>query len=224
MCKSNQEVNWHLLNAVNSEKRMRPYLEEFPNEPICALEMYLWNSQISAQFWQVIGFTEIALRNRIDQQLSRRSIVPGYSWFQDPKIVRPGSLTARKVAKASDLLRRSGKYVSHEGLLTELNLSFWQQLVSRANRNLWPDISRGFATQKVITPETFAELVEEFHQFRNRIAHHNKIWHLDLYAKYLVMIEILEHLDPQFSVFVMREVLILDSLANGPKCRSQSRE
>jgi abortive infection bacteriophage resistance protein len=224
MCKDNQEVHWQLLNDINSEKRMRPYLEEFPNSPICALEMYLWNTKISAQFWQVIGFTEIALRNRIDQQLSRKSIVPGYSWFQDPKIVRPGSLTARKVAKASDLLRRSGKNVSHERILTELNLSFWQQLVSRANRNLWPDISRGFASHKTIEPETFAELVEEFHQFRNRIAHHNKIWHLDLYSKYLVMIEILEKIDPQFSAFVMSKVVILEFLGEEPKCRNQPRE
>lgn len=209
---------------INSDKRMAPYLQEFPSEPICALETYMWNTKISAQFWQVIGFTEIALRNRIDQQLSRRSTDPKYSWFRDPKIVRPGSLIARKVANASDLLLRSGKDITHERLLTELNLSFWQQLVSRANRNLWPDISRGFIAPKTITPDAFAELVEEFHQFRNRIAHHNKIWHLDLYREYLVMIEILERIEPQFSAFVMKEVEILDLIDEQPKCLSPQRE
>ena len=224
MCKSNQEADWRLINEINSEKRMRRYLDEFPNDTNCALEMYLWNTKISAEFWHVIGFTEIALRNRIDQQLSRRSADPRYSWFRDPKIVRPGSLIARKVAKASDLLIRSGKSITHERLLTELNLSFWQQLVSRANRHLWPDISRGFTSTKTIKPETFAELVEEFHQFRNRIAHHNKIWHLDLFNKYLVMIELLENVDPQFSAFVMGEVSILSSLNAEPKCRHHLRQ
>lgn len=129
---------------------MAPYLQEFPSEPICALETYMWNMKISAQFWQ--------------------------------------------------------------------------QLVSRANRNLWPDISRGFIAPKTITPDAFTELVEEFHQFRNRIAHHNKIWHLDLYRKYLVMIEILESIEPQFSAFVMKEVEILDLIDEQPKCRNLQRQ
>jgi len=206
-----------------SPERLSTYLREANGCTDCAVELYVWNAKVSSKFWQVVGFTEVALRNMIDAQLNK-SPDDEYSWFKDSKIVKPGGRVSQKITRAVETLGRNGKQITHGRIVTELNLGFWQHLVSKTNRNLWPTIKRGLNSSRKITPDEFAKLIEEFHQFRNRLAHHYKIWHLDLFRQYWMIFEILELIDPQLSQYVASEFSILEYLRIQPKCLTRARQ
>jgi len=81
-----QQLSPSDLEHLFSAERLSTYLAHCEGDFAAAVEMYRWNSAITAAFWEPIGHLEVALRNTLDGRLAgrhRRLGRPG-SWLDDP--------------------------------------------------------------------------------------------------------------------------------------------
>jgi hypothetical protein len=60
------------LERLFSTERLSTYLAHCDGDFAAAVEMYRWNSAITAAFWEPIGHLEVALRNTLDDRLAVR--------------------------------------------------------------------------------------------------------------------------------------------------------
>lgn len=67
-------------------------------------------------------------------------------------------------------------------VIAELTFGFWLQLTdSKLEHKLWvPCLHKAFAPRKAPKRATFNQQLEKLRQLRNRVAHHEPIFHLDL--------------------------------------------
>ena len=91
-----------------------------------AWELYSANVAYSAAFYAPLQALEVALRNAIDRELSRRH--PG--WLTGTTVLH--GLELPQVADAQDRLARQSKAVDHGRLIAELSFGFWSGLFADA--------------------------------------------------------------------------------------------
>jgi hypothetical protein len=74
------------LKRLFSAERLSTYIDHCDGNFAAAVEMYRWNSAITAAFWEPIGHLEVALRNTLDGRLAarHRRLERSGSWLDDP--------------------------------------------------------------------------------------------------------------------------------------------
>lgn len=159
--------------------------------------MYRWNSAITAAFWEPIGHLEVALRNVLDERLAarHRRLKRTGSWLDDP--TQELSSRARlDIATARDRVRQKGKHASDGQTISELSFGFWRFLVTKKLTGLWPDLASGFPH----TPDRQRGTVEgplaRLHVFRNRFAHHQRVWSQAPEERYADLLDLAGYIDP----------------------------
>ena len=98
------------LERLFSGERLSTYIDHCGGDFAAAVELYRWNSAITAAFWEPIGHLEVALRNTLDDRLAarhRRLERPG-SWLDDPAQELSGRARL-DIAGARDRVRQKGK-------------------------------------------------------------------------------------------------------------------
>lgn len=130
-----------------------------------------WNSRLSAAYFEVIGHTEVLLRNRIAASL--RSSSSGQPWYLNPRY-NFSAKTTKQIMDARDLLASKRRPETAGGVVAELSFGFWRFLLSRRHApNVWVDLCAAglphfpHGTNRA----AFAKPVERIHKLRNRIAH-----------------------------------------------------
>lgn len=162
-----------------SASRLAPYVA-IGGSTEKALEHYQWNATISATLFEIVGHTEIILRNAIDEQLTdlrrKRGDASGEWFWTNQPWFRPWWTTP--MIKLIDQARTRAITTGpvHPGkVVAELSFGFWRYLLTaRYEASLWtPTLRHAFPTG--LARGTVYDLVEEINIFRNRIAHHEPI-------------------------------------------------
>lgn len=159
--------------------------------------MYRWNSAITAAFWEPIGHLEVALRNTLDNRLAarhRRLERPG-SWLDDPT-QELSSRTRLDIATARDRVRQKGKRASDGQTISELSFGFWRFLVTKKLTGLWPDLASGFPHAPDRQLGTIEDPLARLHVFRNRLAHHQRVWSHAPDERYEDLLVLASYIDP----------------------------
>lgn len=181
-----------------SRDRLEPYLHTCGNDLAATLRLYAWNTAITGAFWETLGHFEVLLRNVIDRKMIERHVRLGRrdDWLDDPA----GELSAHaqgKVADARMCVRRKGKPMSHGQIISELPFGFWRFLLARQHQStLWPDLASAFPHAPNRALRTVELPVKRLHEFRNRIAHHERIWAMPLDRHYYELLGVLGFVDP----------------------------
>ncbi|WP_328698501.1 hypothetical protein [Streptomyces sp. NBC_00342] len=125
------------------------------------------------------------LRNALDAQLiagqQRRDRTT--DWYTDRKVPL-GDKARADIAQAQQRAGRRGAAILRGKVIAELSFGFWRFLLARQYKTkLWPDLAGAFRH----APDRALPMVEDpvarLHKFRNRIAHHEGIWHLPTEAR-----------------------------------------
>jgi hypothetical protein len=176
---------------------MAPYRKG--RSDIDALALYVWNIDLSEAFYPILQNLEVGLRNKLNDALT---ISYGDSWwFEDPGIMVDRNARDR-VEEAKNRLADNGTSITESGVVSELSFGFWSSLFSnqyepviwrRAGllRNAFPYMSAFIRKRSVL-----ATRFNEIRRFRNRVFHHEPIWHLDLSKEHANIMEALGWLDP----------------------------
>jgi hypothetical protein len=120
------------------------------------------------------------------------------SWLDDP--ARELAEKARiDIAKARNRVAAKNKSASDGQTISELPFGFWRFFFARRyNTTLWPDLAGAFPHAPSRDRRTIEQPVERLHHFRNRLAHHERIWTEPLRARYAAVLAVLSYIDPAY--------------------------
>lgn len=187
-----------------SPDRLSTYLHRCNNDLDLAVALYEWNTTISSALWETLGHTEVVLRNTLATRLTQRHarLKRQRTWLDDPKRELDARATA-DIADARARLRAKGKPASEGQIISELSLGFWRFIIAkRYQTTLWPELAGGFRHAPNRTIKTVEDPVRRLHELRNRLAHHQRVWNLDLPARYTDMLDVLGFVDPDVRTWV----------------------
>jgi hypothetical protein len=212
------------LERLFSEQRMSTYVASCEDSFGAAMALYRWNAAITAAFWEPIGHFEVALRNMLSAQLARRHqrlCRPG-TWLDDPE--KELSDRARgAIVAARARVRQKGKRASEGQTISELSFGFWRFLVTKRLTGLWPDLTGAFPNAPDRKRETVEEPIARLHDFRNRLAHHQRVWSRSPRERYNDLLTVACYIDAGLPAWIERTSLVPGLLAGASPSASQGQ-
>ena len=162
--------------AISSD-RFRSYYPAGTQSEYEALGNYAWNISLCESLYPALNGIEIALRNSIHGAATARF---GTELWFDGKLKAPEEYRLKKLRHK---LYRSGIEAPIAGdYVAGLNLGFWVDLFKgRYEQILWPWLLGEVfpnATKKQTSRERLFKRLFEIQKLRNRVFHHEPIWHL----------------------------------------------
>jgi len=179
------------LRTALSDPRLGPYDAATSHDPVKAVQLYLWNLDLSAAFYDLLSIAEVALRNAMHDQLSARF---GANWYTrrdlfDDRTARAFSTAWKQLrlpSATSVTMVPPGKFVG------ELTFGAWVFLLDAGGWNghdpmrtrcdyentLWrPCLHSAFPNNARGTRRPVHILARRVQAVRNRVAHHEPlIW------------------------------------------------
>lgn len=211
--------NINALEAALTVDRLSTYVN-VANTKEAALELYVWNTEVSAAFYGPLQALEVTTRNAFHDQLTRAY---GVTWWDDPK----AGLTpqARQhVQDARDKLRRENKPVTPSRIVAELSFGFWERLLtigprhSRVNYDstLWrPALYKAFPNVRTSRHNAHRPL-PPLRNLRNRIAHHEPIFGRNLADDHQLILDVLGWMNTEARDWVAYHSVVPAALAARP--------
>ncbi len=206
--------------------RYGPYLSACGGRSDVALRLYEWNADLAGAFWVDLGLLEIPLRNALDQALRRRHEGlhrPG-DWLEDPagELGRDRRGPGRHVQPYQDIaaarrrVQDNRKPLDRDQIISETPFGLWHQLVSDRQRFLWPDLASAFPAAPSRNHRHVREPVSALRHFRNRIAHHHRIWPHDCQARHTDLLTLAGYIDPHLGTWIATRSHVPTLLATRP--------
>ena len=201
------------LEVSFSRERLSTYLTVTQGNREKALQLYTWNTTVSAAFYGPLQGLEVALRNAIHQQLTR---LYGAAWYDNPAAgLDLGGLDRIDTEKKN--IARAGGTVNPSGLVAGLSFGFWVSLLGpgghleparrRANyeMTLWrPGLRRAFPHRTPLTRIQAYQPLNSLRKLRNRIAHHEPIFARALLEDHQRILEVTGWISPGARTWIER--------------------
>ena len=163
------------LEVTLSRERLEKYLDETGQDLDAAIELYEKNTRLSEAFYTPLQAVEVCLRNQLNVRLSNTY---GELWYENGNPPLADDAT-RMIFEAKEELRGE-KRITPGRVVAELKFAFWVGLLApKYDATLWrkclyeafPGV--GGRPRRIIHGRFNA-----IRRFRNRIAHHEPIFHL----------------------------------------------
>lgn len=167
-----------------SSARFGRYLGSAKNIDVVAINIYLSNAKLSRSLYIGIQIWEVALRNRINEFLSWKY---NNNWpFDETRALRSMvSNDKRRVKEALDRQnqKRGAGKVTTNHITADLSAGFWVSMLTKSYDVPFSwryNLARVFPSDSSLERGEAALLCEGLLDLRNRIAHHEPIYHLPL--------------------------------------------
>ena len=203
------------LSASLSRDRYATYLKEAKGSHALAFDLYIYNARLAKAFLCPLSMAEVTLRNAIDRVLVG---IHGPDWpiqhsFQ--KILSVGSLDSLNRA----LGRIAGPFDRGQVVAT-LTFDFWSNLFRpEYDRAIWQVHLRRvlphLPTQ--ITRPDVQNLVRDINQLRNRRAHHEPIFRLDVTKLHSDIVKLVAYCCPDTAGWVRHFSTIASAIRTKPR-------
>lgn len=185
-----------ILKSISSE-RLSTYMKQVNNDHINALKLYICNIKLSESFYTPLQGLEITLRNAVHNKLSKHF---GTDWLTSGKF----PFEYEQKIKIDEITNKLRNNCTIPKTIAELNLGFWVGLFGRKYEEHWRHCLR--QTFKVnngtLRRKDLYQDLNDIRQLRNRIAHHEPIFHKDLVGYYESIIKIIFLLCPETSLWI----------------------
>jgi len=184
------------IEKIISSERLEPYLKKHKNDFEKAVNHYKINIEISESFYPLLSILEIALRNKMDDQLKR--FFSDENWFENPVFIKIATrFQINQVSEARVNILRQKKVITSGKMISELSFGFWTSLLdSRFDKILWKNLRLAFPNcpKKIRKRRTMSSKFNGIRKLRNRIFHHESVtWNLSVLIVYKN--EIIEGID-----------------------------
>lgn len=201
-----------------SADRLTKYLEQTGDDQTKALQTYTWNTVISAAFYGPLQGLEVALRNALHRELSRRF---GPGWF-DSEEAGLDEGAQEEIEKARQRLRRRRRSTEASDIVATLMFGFWVSLLGKGrgeakyHQTLWPRALRmAFpdAPDGKLQRKQAYKTLNYLNNFRNRIAHHEPIFRRDLARDHKRILEVAGWISPVTAAWIDHHSRVPELLA-----------
>lgn len=224
---------------------MEPYLRATNGHKKQALNLYRWSVRLAASVQEVLGITEVLLRNAIDRELQEwnNTNLPGaQSWLLERPaaplrgLIKNNVHNATERADVSRAQRKEGhprrsEPLSHDDVLAHIMLSFWRQVLpnhapdanwsDQRNKNklwLWKEaISKAFPHAEDPDGEQTFWRVSHLVELRNRVSHMDSLLHVDIEDVVGDAFDLVESIDPQLREWLTSISTVKEIIKQRPK-------
>ncbi|RUR15822.1 hypothetical protein ELY21_14015 [Legionella sp. km535] len=188
------------LSIIFSQERLDGYLSHITcnNSKGDALIAYSWNLELSQSLYPALQILEISLRNSLHQALG--NYFDTSYWFDLPFL---HERERKQIIQAKDDLRKMNKNIDPSRVIAELSFGFWTSLFDvryEHNQVLWPSLLKPvfqFLPKGQRTRTFLSRELNRIRFLRNRIFHHEPIWHWkDLTMQHQQIINLTNGLSP----------------------------
>lgn len=178
-------MKYREIEDIFSSMRMQKYVQACGGDTRRAMTLYRYNLKLSQEMFTMVSCFEVALRNRVDKQMTfhlgndwlRDAILPNGALYYDHRVDK----TRKIIEKAYNELMRGNAY-THWKLLSEMEFGVWKYMFSNAVYALmgqtllriFPNKPLSSRQQQYDNSYIFQEL-DYINKLRNRIAHHEPI-------------------------------------------------
>jgi hypothetical protein len=199
----------HALASIEktlSTALLARYLAAAKGDKNRAIRLYIWNADLSREFYFPIQLTEVALRNSIHNQLTA---LYGNPWFEARALLSAiPERTQVEVTKVAALERfQRGPAFTVDHVVAGLSFGFWLSLLnSSMTERLWSGNIRPIFPHLPPTlhqPDVHKRL-EKLRQFRNAVMHHYAIFDKGITAEWENIKLILGWICPTTAQFMMQ--------------------
>lgn len=176
------------LQASISEERLSKYLAETRGDLDASICLYEKNMLLSESFYVSLQTLEVCLRNKIDVAMSQTY---GADWLMNSHAAPLSDFSRRLVNEA---MPNIGSELSHGKLVAEAKFAFWVGLVSKGyDQSLWRAACyKAFLAEGGKKRSMVHGRLNSIRRFRNRIAHHEPIFHKDIERQHSEIIEAIQ--------------------------------
>lgn len=198
------------LEAWLSPARLSTYLIAAGGDRALALDLYEWNTAVSAAVLHDLAHLEVAVRNAYAGAWVSRVPAGGRHWIGEPgRYFPPVARKARNGVvfdanrtprdQIASAVRAAGRGAPTGKVVAELSFGFWRYLsISARERDLWlPYLRHAFIAGT--SRKTIDLPMGRLHLLRNRVAHHEPLLAVDLEARYADVLVILSRVDPRIA-------------------------
>lgn len=187
--KSTSKSHNSTLQRLLTPARLSPYLSEVEQDLDDAIDLYLWNRDLSLALFADMALVEVAFRNAIDASL--RATFQAPHWYWDGSL---GGFSRRLESKTINKLKRVNRSIDKNSpinklnpgkVVSELTLGFWVELLERPyEKELWlpswapkgTGIAHGMEGLTRLQRHPVYKLASLMQQTRNRVAHHEPVF------------------------------------------------
>ena len=177
-----------------------------------AWKLYVFNGEMSGAYFELITWVEVGLRNRLSKSLQafRETISPFGSWYDidGKKEWFSPWYTEQSRYKIREALRKTGKMngeIKSDKVIAELTLGFWTNLLApRYEQSLWTPALRKSFPKGYSRGEIFVKF-KRLNLLRNRVAHHEPIFHENHLLNWFLVLECLDWIEPKYREIVENE-------------------
>ena len=201
------------IEASFSLERLGTYLTVAQGDREQALQLYTWNTTVSAAFYGPLQGLEVALRNALHRELTR---LYGEAWYDNPAAGLDLGGTER-LAVAKRKIKPAGRTVTPSKLVATLSFGFWVSLLGSGGRldaagrranyemTLWrPALRRAFPQRTPLTRIQAYQPLNALRKLRNRIAHHEPIFARPLLEDHERIVEVTGWISPGARTWIDR--------------------
>jgi hypothetical protein len=184
-----------------SEPRYRNFLSAAEGDHAAAVELYLWNAEVSAAILGTLHHVEVFLRNTIDRQFPagaterQISICNPDIWLTDPAILEDRG--REKVNEAIARLMNQSRRPTRPRLVASLTFGFWAALFAGRYEDLWRSNLRHAFPNGDGRRNSVRKATARIIQLRNQTAHHEAIFGRNLSKDHETMLEVTGWIDEE---------------------------
>lgn len=189
-----------------SHPRLATYLRRCHGDEDRALALYRANASIGGTAYIAIHYFEVIVRNALDRELQRWNQATNGTadWTMAPAPLLEAVLTRERLYAARRDAARAAqgrRAVTHDDVLVRFTLGAWRGLLptlrNRWKQTLWEEaLQHSFANRQGVRTDQIVQSVSIVYDLRNRIAHHEPIFALDLRGKRRAMRDVLNSISP----------------------------
>ncbi|WP_431882782.1 hypothetical protein [Micromonospora gifhornensis] len=206
------------LERALSAGRLEPYVKAAGGGLAEGIQLYEWNTAVSAAFFEVLGHFEVVLRNALHEQL--RVLGGREDWWLAPRFdfTPPAN---DMIAKACAEMGRRCASGSPGHVVAALPFGFWVALLSAGGdcnyeMSLWrPGLRQAFPGYSGTRARLHPRL-NTLRLLRNRIAHHEPIYRRHLAADHDTVLEVVGWTVPGFANWMRQRSRVPNFLAQRP--------
>ena len=163
---------------------------------------YVWNIALSESLYPALQCVEVAIRNSIHNAVSEK--YSNYDWF-DCVLVDPEAAFLKRARE--EVRRQKGKASSPNDILSALTFGFWTGLFrSNYEQVLWPQLLKEvfpYVPPAIRTRNQIARRVHRIRNLRNRVFHHEPVWHWnDLESHHSNILDVIGWINPDMLTLV----------------------
>lgn len=190
------------LPKIISSPRFRTYLSATGGQRTKALKLYHWNLKVSSAFIIPLQICEVASRNGVVLALEHQY---GQDWHNSERFLISLHNPKKVYSPKKDIMGTKANLIKKRSLtagkvVADLKFAFWESmLTARHDNRLWiPYFNLAFphASNPPTGRKRANEALERVRRLRNRIAHHEPIFHRDLTTDYNTILCLIGWRDP----------------------------